>query len=259
MEKITSRREPRCVHVKNLGASKAYRDENEEFLCDGKKLLEEAIKSNAEIVNVFTTSRIMLPHIENTRIYNLSSDIMQSLSPLKKPQEVLFTCKKPNLSRVDYHNGTHILLDNVQDPGNVGTIIRSADAFGTDSVILFGDTADPYNPKAVRASMGAIFKQRVSNLNIDDLVFLKESGARFVGTSGDRTLSDRTPGGCAFSDITAVKLNNSIIVMGNEGNGISKEVLALCNEIMTIPLVADCDSLNVAVAASIIMWEARGR
>jgi len=253
MEKITSRRNAECIHAKKLGASRAYRSEHKEFVCDGNKLLLEAIGSNAEIVSVFSSSPITHPLPEGTRVFEVSSDIMDSLSALKNSQDVLFVCKSPDSIDVNYQIGTHILLDNIQDPGNVGTIIRSAYAFGIESVILTESCADLYNPKAIRASMGALFRERVNKLTFEELIGLEQSGARFIGTSSARGFPDKTV--VSLQEALKLNLNNAIIVFGNEGSGISEDVLALCSELVTIPLASDCESLNVAVAASIIMWE----
>jgi TrmH family RNA methyltransferase len=136
-----------------------------------------------------------------------------------------------------------------QDPGNVGTILRSAYAFGIDSVMLTESSADLYNPKAVRASMGAIFSQRHCYMDIDGIIRLKQAGAKLIGASNDKTLTD----------FTKANLKDAIIVLGNEGQGVSDKLLALCDELVTIPLASNCESLNVAVAASVIMWEARGK
>ena len=255
MEKITSRRNAECMHVKKLGASRTYRNEREEFVCDGIKLLREAIGGNVEIVSVFSSSPVTLPLPVGTRVFDVSGDILDSLSPLKNSQDVLFVCKRPAGIDVNYQIGTHILLDNIQDPGNVGTIIRSAYAFGIESVILTESSADLYNPKTIRASMGALFRERVNELTLEELIDLKQSGARFIGTSSSCGFSDKTI--VPLRETLKFDLNNAIIMFGNEGNGISEDLLALCNEMVTIPLAADCESLNVAVAASVIMWEVK--
>jgi len=257
MEKITSRRNAGCIHVKKLGASRAYRSEHQEFVCDGEKLLREAIGSEVKIVSVFSSSPVTLPLPGGTKVFEVSSDILDSLSVLKNSQDLMFVCKTPDDIYVDYQTGPHILLDNVQDPGNVGTIIRSAYAFGIESVILTESCSDPYNPKAVRASMGALFRQRVNILTPEALIGLKQSGVKFIGTSSDTGLPDKTV--VPLRETLKLNLNNAIIMFGNEGSGISKEVLALCNEMINIPLASDCESLNVAAAASIIMWEVKGR
>jgi len=245
VKNITSRRNVKCLHVKNLGKSKEYRYQHGEFLCDGVKLLEEAIKSEADIIDVFTTSQLKINLPQQISVYSIDESIMDSLSPLKNPQGILFTCKMPDVISDDLSSGTHILLDNLQDPGNVGAIIRSADAFGIDSVLLTHDCADPYNPKALRASMGAIFKQKVSFINIEEL---KSSKVRIIGTGSKNG---------KYNSICDMNLTNTVIVLGNEGQGVSDRLKAMCDEILTIPLSQNCESLNVSIAASIIMWEAR--
>jgi len=233
--------------MKRLGTSKSYRETHGLFLCDGEKLLSDAVNSGAEIETVITAIEIRSALPKKTSVYYAEINLINSLSPLKNSQGILFTCRIPKDSGDDYFSGTHILMDGVQDPGNVGTIIRSAYAFGIDSLILAQGTADPYNPKAIRASMGAIFSQRFCTMSLYDIQKLKHSGKKFIGTSNDRK----------YIDVASVNLNDTIIVLGNEGQGISTELLALCDEMVTIRLTSSCDSLNVAVAASIIMWEAK--
>jgi len=243
VKNITSRKNPICVHVRNLGKSKEYRTNHGEFLCDGIKLFEEAVKSKASITSAFMTSKLDLVIPKETELYMIDESIMDFISPLKNPQEIMFVCKIPETANVNLSSGTHILLDAVQDPGNVGTIIRSADAFGIESLLLAENCADPYNPKTIRASMGAIFRQKISYISLEEL---KESKARIIGTH----CSD-------CKDIRLVDLKDAIIVLGNEGQGISENLRLLCDEMVKIPLCADSESLNVAIAASIIMWEAQ--
>ena len=247
MKTITSRKNPVAMHLKKLGNSRAYREERGEFLCDGIKLLEEAVSSGIEIVSVITSNEIPLALPSNTAIYNADRELIDSLSPLKNSQDTLFSCKTPP-NYMDGHSefkGTHILLDGMQDPGNVGAIIRTADAFNIDSVILTEGCADPFNPKTIRASMGAIFRQRINNVTMAELLALKESGTRFVGAAqGEDCL-----------DIRSVRPDDAIIAIGSEGQGLSSDVLSLCDEKITIPIAPQCESLNAATAAAIIIWQ----
>ena len=250
MEMLTSRRNPLAVHIKRLGADRNYRRECGEFLCDGIKLLEEAVKCEADIVAVLTSSHIPFPLSVDARVYHASRDIIDSLSPLKNAQDTLFTCKTPPSGGFAGHEGAgmgaHILLDGIQDPGNLGAIIRTADALSFDSVITTGKTADLYNPKTIRATMGAVFRQKVHSMSISELAELKNSGVAFLGAvSGE---------GCA--SIYDVKLKNAVIAIGSEGQGLTADVLSLCSEVFTIPIAPHCESLNAAVAAGIVMWEA---
>ena len=247
MEKITSRRNTLAAHIKKLGADRSYRLQSKEFYCDGVKLLEEAVKSGAEVVAVLTSAHIAFPLPLETRVYQTTRDIIDSLSPLKNAQDTVFTCKLPQHSSIEHTAKTGILLDGIQDPGNLGTIIRTADAFSIDSVILTGNCADLYNPKTIRATMGTVFRQKTYNMDISELLALKKSGFKFIGASS----------GIGCKTIQNTALNDAIIAIGSEAHGLSQEVLALCGETFTIPTAPHSESLNAAIAAAIIIWESK--
>ena len=249
MEKLTSRKNPVCVHLKKLGADKSYRDTHGSFICEGIKMFDEAVKSGADIDIVLSSVQIKHSMQPDTRVYYAHNDLIDSLSQLKNHQGILFSCRSMSDDFIDPLSGIHILLDDIQDPGNVGTIIRSAFAFGIKSVILTGGSADIYNPKTVRASMGAIFRQKISKITHNEIYGLKKSGVNFIGASNSGE----------FTDIRNIELKNAIIVIGNEGRGISREIQTVCEEMITIPLSSDIDSINAAAAATIIMWEAMKR
>lgn len=138
------------------------------------------------------------------------------------------------------------MLESVQDPGNVGTVIRTANAFGIDAVILTGNCADLYNPKTVRATMGAIFRQRVLCRGVDELMpLLAGNGLALYGAA----LSARA------ADIRRVDVKNAAVAIGSEGSGLSAALLALCRGEVIIPMRPDSESLNAGVAASVVMWE----
>ena len=138
------------------------------------------------------------------------------------------------------------MLETVQDPGNVGTVIRTANAFGIDAVILTGDCADLYNPKTVRSTMGAIFRQRVLTLEAAELkALLEKNSLPMYGAALHQN----------SALITDVSLKNAAAAVGSEGRGLSGEVLAMCDKTVFIPMQPDSESLNAAVAASVIMWE----
>jgi len=231
--------------MKKLGTSRGYRQEHREFLCDGAKMLEDAMKADAAVTAVLTLSDMPPGLPSDTRVYRAAREILDSISPLKNAQDILFTCKMPEQTVFTKTAGTHILLDGIQDPGNVGTIIRTANAFGLKSIILTDGCADLYNPKTLRASMGAVFRQKVCQISdLSEMRTVKLIGAAL---------------GPDCRDISEVNFNDAIIAIGSEGRGLSPEVLAMCAECVTIPIAAECESLNAAVAASIIMWEATNR
>ena len=246
MEKIISRRNPLCLHIKKLGASRIYRESCGQYLCDGVKLLEEAINCNAKIETVLTSSDITFQLPANTKVYYTDRDMIDSISPLKNAQDTLFTCIISKPCDYEIEHGIHVFLDGVQDPGNVGSIIRTANAFGVGAVLLSENCADMYNPKTIRSSMGAIFRQDVRYSSISGLSDLRKKGFRIIGATA-----------CKDSlKIYDVDYKDTIIIIGSEGSGISGDVLQLCDEKVFIPIAPECESLNASVAAAIIIWEA---
>jgi TrmH family RNA methyltransferase len=246
MEHISSRKNKIIVHMKNLGADSAFRKKAGEFLCDGEKLLREAIDSGADISCVLWGGEktVVLP--AETSEYSCPSELIQSISPLKNSPGPLFSVKIPVKAQVYTPYAQAIILENLQDPGNVGTIIRTAKALGTELIILVGDCADIYNLKTVRATMGAVFRQRVSPMSIEELKsYINQSGLRLIGAA----LSDKA------EDIRKIDMRNTAVAIGSEGSGLSKELLSICEGEVIIPMQPESESLNAAVAASIVMWE----
>ncbi|MCL2151574.1 MAG: RNA methyltransferase [Oscillospiraceae bacterium] len=247
MERITSRRNPLCRHLKELGASKSYRESCGEFLCDGVKLLEEAVACNAKIKTVLTSSSVPFLLPVGVKVFYAERELIDSLSPLRNSQNVLFSCAFTGKSDLRISHGTYILLDGVQDPGNIGAIMRTADAFCVGSVLMYEGCADPYNPKAIRASMGAVFRQDTRHVNISELSELKKKGIRFIAAALGKDCRK----------VYDTNYKDAIVVIGSEGHGICEDILELCDEKTTIPIAPESQSLNAAVAAAIIMWEAR--
>ena len=177
----------------------------------------------------------------------MPADVMASVSPAQTPQGVLSVCGlRPAALPETLAGKRYMVLDGVQDPGNVGTILRTADAFRADGLFLVNGCADLYNPKTVRATMGAIFRQRVWQMGAEEMkALLRENGLPLYGAA----LSDRA------EDIRRLELRRAAVAVGSEGNGLSRELLAMCDGQMIIPMQPDSESLNAGVAASVIMWE----
>jgi TrmH family RNA methyltransferase len=214
------------------------------MVCEGTKLLREALQRGIAVSTVVaeeeTTWNEPLPC---ERLLLVPPELLAYVSTQQNPDGLLFTCALPRLSAAE---GGRILLENVQDPGNVGTILRTANAFAIDAVILTGDCADPYHPKTVRATMGAIFRQQILRLDLPALKgFLADQGLPLYGAALDP----------AARDVRHVKLQNAAVAIGSEGKGLSEELLGLCRETLLIPMQPDSESLNAAVAAAIVMWE----
>lgn len=246
MEHITSRHNPLMGHIRRLAGSAAYRRATGEFLCDSPKLLQEALLWQAEITAVVTISP--LPRLpEHIRQVQVPEDVMASISPVKTPQGVLFTCRLPQLPLPQTLTGRrYVLLDGVQDPGNVGTILRTLDAFDADGLLLTGGCADPYGWKAVRSSMGAVFRRPIYSDTPEELaVLLHRSGLPLYGAA----LREDTV------DARQADYTRCTLAIGSEGRGLSREVLDLCDQTIRIPMSDRCESLNAAIAAAVLLWE----
>ena len=248
MEMITSRTNALCTHVRKLASSAAYRRKSGEFLCDSPKLLEEALRWEAPLTTVVVTEGTALPPMpESIRLVEVPGDVMASISPMESPQGALFLCRMPDIAPPARWEGKRCLvLDGLQDPGNVGTIWRTADALGADGLLLVNGCADPWNPKTVRATMGACFRLPVYETTVSVLPqLLEKAGLPLYATA----LREDTV------DIKTADLSRSAVVIGSEGKGISRELLELSQKTLKIPMRERCESLNAAAAAAIVLWE----
>lgn len=172
---------------------------------------------------------------------------MASISPVKTPQGVLFTCRLPQAPLPQTLTGRrYVLLDGVQDPGNVGTILRTLDAFDADGLLLTGGCADPYGWKAVRSSMGAVFRRPIYSGSPEELAaLLHRSDLPLYGAA----LREDTV------DARQADYTRCTLTIGSEGRGLSREVLNLCSQTIRIPMSDRCESLNAAIAAAVLLWE----
>ena len=219
---------------------KKERDKQGLFLIEGEHLIKEANKYHL-LKKVLVDESYTLEEEVDAEVMTCSSKVMKFLSELDTPSKVIGVCKK---SLGELKGNRILLLDNIQDPGNLGTIIRSSLAFNVDTIVLSKDTVDLYNPKVVRATQGMLFKQ---NIIVGDL-------RECLNTLEDYTkYATKVDGGENLDDI---KFEDKVaIVMGNEGNGVSNGVLSLCDKYLYIKMNSSVESLNVAVAASIILYE----
>ena len=248
IETITSRQNALMTHLRKLASSRAYRAKSGEYLCDGIKLLSEALKWNAPVrTAVFSDGAEIPPLPDTVRAVRVSGELMRSVSPMETPQGALFTVALPETKLPDTLTGRrYLVLDGVQDPGNVGTILRTADAFDCDGVFLVNACADIYNPKTARATMGAVFRREAYSLTPDELfALLQKSGVPLYGTA----LRDDT---VPLSD---ADLSRAAVAIGSEGKGLSQQLLDRCEKTLKIPMSPRCESLNAAVAATVVLWE----
>lgn len=248
MELITSRSNPLLVHIRKLLKSRSYRRETGQCVSDGVKLLEEAIRWQTDLIAVLVTRGMELPPLPpSVRCVQVPRDVMASLSPMKAPQGALFTFHLPALTPPFQLTGQrYLVLDGVQDPGNVGTIWRTVDAFAGDGLLLTGSCADPFGWKAIRASMGAAFRTPAWEIPPQALAELtRRSDLPLLATA----LRKDT---IRLQDLSA---DRAAIIIGSEGHGISPQLLTLCQETIRIPMAPQCESLNAGAAAAVVLWE----
>lgn len=244
-EMIESRHNPLLVHTKKLLCSRSYREKCGEFAADGTKLLEEAARWYAGLHTVLVqegTEICELP--EHVRLVQIPQSLMRDVSPMETPQGALFLCRLPERKEIRVCGGC-LLLDGIQDPGNLGTILRTADALEVP-VILTEGCADAYNPKTVRASMGAVFRtQPIVTTREEAVKMLRESGIPLYATA----MSDDA------CDLREVSLHDAAVIIGSEGQGVSRELFLQAEKKIIIPMSSRCESLNAAIAAAIVMWQ----
>lgn len=247
-ERITSRKNKVITRLRALGSDRASRREAGEYLCDGEKLLREALTFGAEVTAVLWAETPSMELPASVAQYCVPGELIEYVSPLKNSRGPLFSVKMPAPAGGPLENA--IVLENVQDPGNVGTVIRTANAFGIQGVVLAGECADPYNFKTVRAAMGALFRQRIIQTDLPGLAeILMQNGLKLYGAA----LSE------ASEDIRRVPLRQgAAVAIGSEGQGLSRELLSLCHGQVIIPMLPHSESLNAAVAAAVAMWEMNG-
>ena len=247
MEYVTSRQNSAVQHVKKLASNRKFRRETGEFLCEGPKMWAEAMEHGWMVSTLLTSEEDLLRQYEGTpaRSVLVTPELLSYAADTETPQKMIFTCRIPEQTE-ELQGERFLVLDGVQDPGNVGTIWRTADAFGADGLILLPGCADPWSPKVVRSTMGACFRLPVLNCTLDDLLsVLRQKQIPLYATA----LREDT------RDIRTVELKRSAVVIGSEGRGVSDAVLACCEQTIIIPMRERCESLNAAMAAGIVLWE----
>lgn len=252
---ITSKDNEIVKHLRKL-KDKKFRDETKEFIIEGIKIIEEAISENAKIkmvvvcdgcLNSNPIRQDLLYKLAKERVIYVSENIFKSITEVTNPQGILAVIEKKETPKIDFSQDLFLVLDNIQDPGNMGTILRTADSVALTQIIVPKGNADCYNPKVVRSTMGAIF--RVNVIEVEDLgkaiKELKKHKIQILATDLSTEFS-----------IYDVDYKKSAIVIGNEGNGVSKEIIDLADKKIKIPMKGKTESLNAAVATGIILYNA---
>ena len=255
MQVITSKDNEFVKHVKKL-KEKKYRDQSQEFIIEGIKLVKEAIEEKANIKQI-----IICDNCENTGIipkdlmyeiakYNcvyVTENILKTMSDVNAPQGIMAIIGRNNKEKdIDYSQDIIVALDDIQDPGNLGTILRTVDSIGLNQILVSKGTADCYNPKVVRSTMGAIFRIRI--IECEDL---------------EQTLKETQKNNFKLI-VSSLQTNNSlydidfdkkVIIIGNEANGVEPQIQEMADEKIKIPMLGKTESLNASVATGIILYE----
>ncbi len=255
---ITSRSNPRVVAAASLNEKK-YRDESGLFLIEGRKLFREAADSGVDIKEIFC-----LPEYEDavraarpqTEPYVVRKDIIEKISYEKSPEGII--CVASRIDKIHFFNKIYInedfasekrffILSGVRDPGNIGTIVRTAAAMGVDEIVMSQDCADIYSPRAVRGAMGSLFRQRISYVtSLAGTVRAMTDAGRKVFAA----MPDENAAALGETDLP----ENAVFVVGNEGSGVALDVCGVCSGKIFIPMKNGVESLNVAAASAILMW-----
>lgn len=249
MEQITSRTNALITRVRKLTAERKHRRREGVMVCEGPKMLAEALRWGAALDTVVweagKQSSQSIP--AGVRQVEVPGDLLASIAPTQTPQGVLFLCRTPDKALPETLPGRrYLVLDGVQDPGNVGTLWRTADAFGADGLILLPGCADPWSPKTLRATMGACFRLPVWEGTLDELLpRLAQADLPLYATA----LREDTV------DLRALDLSRCAVAIGSEGRGVSQAVLDASAKTVKIPMTDRCESLNAAIAGAVVLWQ----
>ena len=255
MQSISSKENELIKHIKKL-KDKKERDSSNEYVIEGIKLIQEAVQENVNIKQIIVCDdcdktesipKDLMYEIAKYDCIYVTKKIFKYISEVQEPQGILAVIEKNNSDRdIDYTQDIIVALDDVQDPGNLGTILRTVDSIGLTQILVSKGTADSYNPKVVRSTMGAIF--RIKIIECEDLEKtlkeIKKHKYKVVVTSLQTENS-----------IYEINYNKKVIVIGNEAKGVEKNIQDLADEKIKIPMLGKTESLNASVATGIVLYE----
>jgi len=235
----TSIENKKIKYIKKL-YTKKYRDEFNEFIVEGEHLVLEAYKKGILKELILETGVAFKLDIETNYV---TSKVLNYISELSNPSKILGICTKIEKKVI---GNKIVILDEVQDPGNLGAIIRSSVAFNIDTIVLSKSCVDLYNSKVLRATQGMIFNINIIEEDLNKIIpELKAKSYKIYGT--------KVNGGKSLKNVE--KSEKFAIIMGNEGNGVKPDILDMCSDYIYIDMNEKCESLNVGVATSIILYE----
>lgn len=247
---ITSGDNKLIKHVKSL-QDKKYRNQYNEYIIEGMKIVEEAIENNEAIESIIVCEELLdTENLDNIKAHNpvfVPKNIFMQISDTVTPQGVLAVIKRLMTNIQELNKSCYLVLDNIQDPGNMGTMIRTSEACGVDEIFLSKGCADPYSPKVVRSTMGSIFRSTIhDNIDLKQLYNdFKQNNIKIIVTSLEES----------YEYYKVDYTQKVAIVIGNESNGISEISKEMSDIRIKIPMMGKIESLNASVAASVVMYE----
>ena len=255
MQAISSKENEFIKHIKKL-KDKKYRDLSNEYIIEGVKLIEEAIQEKANINQIVICDdcekidaipKDIMYEIAKYECIYVTKKVFESITSVVAPQGIIAILEKTSPEQqINYEEEIIIALDDIQDPGNLGTILRTVDSIGLTQILVSKGTADAFNPKVVRSTMGAIF--RVNIIECDDLSkALKDAKKHKYEVLVTSLQAEKT--------IYDVNYHRKLLVIGNEANGVSKQIQTIADEKVKIPMLGKTESLNASVATGIIAYE----
>lgn len=234
--------------IKNIKKLKEKKYRLDSYIVEGIKMVKEAISENQEIALIAIREDFKIDFdTKNIKTVTISNKIFNDISDVKTPQGILAVIKKNQNNQIETNSDYILALDSLQDPGNMGTIIRTADSANINQIIINKTTVDPYSPKVIRSTMGAIYRTNI--IEVEDLKTtlreMKSKGFQIITTDLKATQS-----------IYDINYNNkTVVVIGNEANGVSQEILQTADKKVIIPMLGKTESLNASIAASIMIYE----
>ena len=234
--------------IKNIKKLKEKKYRLDSYIVEGIKMVKEAINENQEIALIAIREDFKIDFdTKKIKTVTISNKIFNDISDVKTPQGILAVIKKNQNNQIETNSDYILALDSLQDPGNMGTIIRTADSANINQIIINKTTVDPYSPKVIRSTMGAIYRTNI--IEVEDLKTtlreMKSKGFQIITTDLKATQS-----------IYDINYNNkTVVVIGNEANGVSQEILQTADKKVIIPMLGKTESLNASIAASIMIYE----
>ena len=255
MQVISSKDNEFVKHVKKL-KEKKYRDINQEFIIEGIKLVKEAIEEKANIKNIIICDNCedsgiipknLMYEIAKYNCIYVTENILKTMSDVNAPQGILAIISMNNKNNeIDYSQDIIVALDDIQDPGNLGTILRTVVCVGLNQILVSKGTADCYNPKVVRSTMGAIFRIKIIECeNLEQTLKETQKNNFRIVVSSLQTKNS----------LYDINFDKKVIIIGNEANGVEPQIQKIADEKIKIPMLGKTESLNASVATGVILYE----